>query len=247
VPAKIRQYFKDVLGIQFLLDENERLRKRLTLLENKFYTPREELEKDARRRWQNSRPESDLTWSRQLPGNAFIRCAMGYDLFGPDRSILEIGPGYGRLLEAMEQEGAEYADYLGIDISANQIDFLTGKFGNSRREFLLGDVETITTNRRFDSVISSLTFKHLFPTFEKAMTNIAQMMNPDGKVFIDFIEGDRRLFEEDGVTFIRQYTREELQHIMNSTGFHVIAFDQVEHSPQFTRLVVIASRKPAAY
>jgi len=244
VPIPIRNYLKRQLGIQFLLEQNAQLQQRLTLLENKFYGSQDELERDAKRRWQHSHPDQALTWSQQLPGTAFIRLAARYDLFGPDRNILEIGPGYGRLLTAMQQDSLPLAYYLGVDISPNQVQHLCGQFGAPQIEFLCADVETFAVDRQFDSVLSSLTFKHLFPSFRKAMENVGRHLRPGGRGCIDFIEGDRRLFEEDGVTFIRQYRRDEIADLMDSAGFEVIAFEQVTHADSFTRLVAIVEKRP---
>ena len=40
-----------------------------------------------------------------------------------------------------------------------------------------------------DALISSLTFKHLYPTFEKALVNLTGQLRPGAVVAIDLIEG----------------------------------------------------------
>lgn len=242
IPKFARDFFKRQLGIQFLLEQNDQLQRRLTLLENKFYGSLDELEQDAKRRWRQSSPDTALTWSRQLSGTAFVRLAERYELFGPQNSVLEVGPGYGRLLLALQQEGIPFSQYLGVDISPNQVSYLTERFASDRIHFQLADVESFVADQQFDSLLSSLTFKHLFPSFARAMSNLSRSLKPGGRACIDFIEGRRRLFEDDGVTFIRQYTREEISELMQSCGFEVVAFEPVTHAEDFTRLAAVVEK-----
>jgi hypothetical protein len=72
------------------------------------------------------------------------------------------------------------------------------------------DIETVNLGDPVDTVISSLTFKHLFPSFEYALRNIAEQLCPEGLVVFDLIEGHRRYFEDDGVTYICWYSRDEV-------------------------------------
>ena len=135
-----------------------------------------------------------------------------------------------------------FKNYLGVDLSANQVAYLGENFANEKIHFLLGDAESFTPDHQFDSVLSSLTFKHLFPSFKPAADNISRHLKPGARLCIDFIEGKRRLFEADGVTFIRHYTREEITEILQDAGFDEIQFDQVTHTEGFTRLLVLARK-----
>lgn len=51
----------------------------------------------VRQLWSASRPTETLTWGKLISGDAFVAAAERYGVFAPDHSILEIGPGYGRL------------------------------------------------------------------------------------------------------------------------------------------------------
>ena len=242
LPKKLRQYFKNSLGIQFLLDQNEQLVRRVAMLESQLYESRDDLEQDARHRWEISNPDVHLTWGEEISGDAFIAQAMSYDLFGKDRNVLEIGPGYGRLLTSMLKQEVAYASYLGVDISASQVRHLTDAFANEKTIFVQGNAETFNTDNTFDVLISSLTLKHIFPSFEKAIRNVSRFMKPGAMTFIDFIEGDSRKFEDDGQTYVRHYTREELTGIMALAGFEIVDFDIVNHTDEHSRLVVIARK-----
>jgi hypothetical protein len=50
VPTAVRNYLKRLLGIQFLLEQNEQLARRVTQLENKFYGSLDELQRDSKAR-----------------------------------------------------------------------------------------------------------------------------------------------------------------------------------------------------
>jgi ubiquinone/menaquinone biosynthesis C-methylase UbiE len=242
LPEKLRQYLKNRLGIQFLLDQNEQLVRRVAMLESQLYESRDDLEQDARHRWEISNPDVHLTWGEEISGDAFITQAMSYDLFGKDKNVLEIGPGYGRLLTSMLKKEVEFAGYLGVDISESQVHHLSKSFADENTNFVQGNAETFNTDNRFDVLISSLTLKHIFPTFEKAIGNVSRFMNPGALTFIDFIEGDSRKFEDDGQTYVRHYTRDELTNIMGVAGFEIVNFDVVKHTDEHSRLVVIARK-----
>ena len=96
----------------------------------------------------------------------------------------------------------------------------------------------------FDAIVSSLTFKHLYPSFEQTLRNMAVQMDAGGVAIFDLIEGHRRYFEDDGVTYIRWYERPEIEAILGRCGLEPAAFDQVHHLETLSRLLVVA-RKPS--
>ena len=85
----------------------------------------------------------------------------------------------------------------------DNVNYLGQQFPQANISFLQGDLETIDLGRQVDTVISSLTFKHLFPSFEQALQNIARQQSPGGLVIFDPIEGHHRYFEDGNVTYIR--------------------------------------------
>ena len=176
-------------------------------------------------------PGHDLTWERELGGGNFIAAADRLDMFGTDKNILEVGPGYGRLLTSLIEAGIEYNSYVGIDISQNQVDHLNEKFADDRHTFIQGDIQSIDLQQSYDTLISSLTFKHLFPSCKSALKNLHRYMTEEGCILIDFIEGERRFFETDDVTYIRQYSRQELTQLFEEAGFSIAQFEQIEHMP----------------
>jgi SAM-dependent methyltransferase len=164
-------------------------------------------------------------------------------VFSREKNVLEIGPGYGRLLKACLQHKVPFKNYFGVDISLQNIEWLQQNFPLPNVRFIHGDVETISFEDRFDIVLSSLTFEHLFPSFEKALKNVVNYVNPSGMFLFDLIEGERAYFEDDGVTYIRHYTRQEIVQILHNASLELVAFDEVWHDPDHPRLLVMA-RKP---
>lgn len=202
-------------------------------------SPEAQLER-SRVRWRNAAPVGHLTWGKEISGDHFVSKMNQHGAFGSDRALLEIGPGYGRLLKSILQSEAPFQTYLGVDLSAKNVEFLSETFSDPRITFSHGDIETRTFDQKFDVVYSSLTFKHLYPSFEKVLQNVAQALNPGALVFFDLIEGAGVHFEHDGVTYLRHYTKEEVSGILNRCGLRLFAWDEVEHTPEQKRLLVVA-------
>ena len=196
----------------------------------------------SRVRWRNAAPVGHLTWGKEISGDHFVSKLEQHGAFGSDQALLEIGPGYGRLLKSILQSEAPFRTYLGVDLSAQNVAFLSETFSDQRIAFQHGDIETLNFDQKFDVIYSSLTFKHLFPTFEKVLQNVALALNPDALIFFDLIEGSGEHFEHDGVTFLRHYTKEEVRGILNRCGLRLSAWDEVEHTPEQKRLLVVATK-----
>jgi SAM-dependent methyltransferase len=198
----------------------------------------------SRVRWRGVAPDHHLTWGRLVGGRPFMTKVAEYGGLGPTRTVVEIGPGYGRLLRACIDSGEAFQAYRGIDLSSNNVAYLRERFPLDNISFVQADVETVELDEDADTVISSLTFKHLFPSFQRALENVVGQLAVGGQVIFDLREGDRRYFEDD-TTYIREYTREEVEAIVASAGLELTAFDEVQHvpgDPRYTRLLVVARR-----
>lgn len=201
------------------------------------------LREQSKTRWVRSTPDTALTWGVDLTGAAFVAKAVQHGAFGPDKDVLEIGPGYGRLLRAVTAGGVPFRSYTAVDISPRNLDYLRGEFPGVR--FVHGDVETVALEGRYDAVLSSLTFKHLYPTFGAALVHLATFVRAGGRFCFDLLEGEvEPYFEAGGTNYLRYYTRPEVERIVTAAGLELAAFDEVEHDPDHRRLLVIA-RKPA--
>jgi SAM-dependent methyltransferase len=205
----------------------------------------ERLRDRSRMPWRRAEPNAALTWGRDLDGHAFVSKATDHGAFANGGTILEIGPGYGRLLASALESGAPFERWIGVDISETNVAHLRERFDDPRAEFVLADAEDFEPPAALDAILSSLTLKHFFPTFEAALRNLASKLNKGGMVVVDLIEGEHlRHFEGDGETFVRWYTRDEVTAIFDRCGLDA-SFDYVDHDddPAHRRLLAVGRKR----
>jgi SAM-dependent methyltransferase len=220
----------------------------------------------SQRRWSGDEPEVGLTWGRLMSGDSLWDLYQTYHDFTSKDRILEIGPGYGRLLKAAQDRLVPFARYTGIDLSEARVERLRREFDVPGIDFVAGDIDNWDTDLRFDVVICSSTFEHLYPDCRRALRNIRRHLAPASALFIDFIykiprrilgmdvtpgvsflrtkmKIPTRWFEKDG-TYIRVYPKQELLAIFEECGYVVRAIDDCtlgEGEPGIiARLVVVA-------
>jgi SAM-dependent methyltransferase len=215
---------------------------RLDQIEQRMLESQDDLWSRSRTRWRDASPTPALTWDKPLAGDAFVGKVASYGGFGPEKRVLEIGPGYGRLLKACLDAAVPFKAYCGVDISATNVTYLQSHFGLSSISFVQGDAEKVELDRTFDLMLSSLTLKHFFPSFEAALQNLSRFLSPGALLAFDLIEGHKRYFELDGVTYIRWYSKAEVDDILGRLELTRVAFDVVEHAPGYSRLLVVARR-----
>lgn len=158
--------------------------------------------------------------------------------FDANSDLLEIGPGYGRILQSILDKGLPFRSYTGIDLSEANVQFLAEAFSDDRISFICGDAETHCFETSFDAVFSAATFKHIHPTIGVLVENLRRAMNPSGQLVFDFIPGERADFDRH--TWMRYYQPDEIVSMLEPLGFRV-AFDQVIHDVDLIRTVAIAS------
>jgi hypothetical protein len=71
------------------------------------------------------------------------------------------------------------------------------------------------------------------------LRNLSNQLRNGGPLVFDPIEGERRYFEDDDLTYIRWYTRGEVEKVLAATGFQVAALGEVRHVPEMSRLLVV--------
>jgi SAM-dependent methyltransferase len=203
-----------------------------------------DLQERSKRRWRTTTPTTALTWGTEVSGAPLLAKAVEYGVFGPGRTVLEVGPGYGRLLRSALQEGAEFERYVALDISEANVSHLRREFTDERVEIVCGDAETASLPAEADALVSFLTFKHFYPSFEPALANLVPQLSAGAVVVFDLLEGGRRHFQVDDVTYVREYSRDEVPEILARTSLVPVALDEVVHAPGRARLLVVARRQP---
>ncbi|HEY0633501.1 MAG TPA: class I SAM-dependent methyltransferase [Thermoleophilaceae bacterium] len=172
-----------------------------------------------------------------LTGDAFIAKAVEYGLHG---TVLEVGPGYGRLLESAIRLGAPFDSWIGLDLSPQNVEHLSARWPEQR--FIVGDAEKVDVGEPVDTIVSSLTLKHVYPTFEPLLANLVTNLSGDGVVVIDLIEGRHlRHFEPGRGNFIRSYSQSQVRDLFGRCGLSA-SFDRVTHAPGWERMLAVGTR-----
>ena len=173
------------------------------------------LNERAKWRWGHAIEREWLTWGRILPGDNIL-AAVGRHARLARARILEIGPGYGRFVEALVRKRVPFQSYTGIDLSPQRSRELRQKYServqgsgfgvqqtdahvlnpeprtlNPTVRFVWGDIESVRDMEplgRFDLIVATLVFKRLCPTFQLAATNCRHALVPGGKLIFDVPE-----------------------------------------------------------
>jgi SAM-dependent methyltransferase len=206
-------------------------------------------------RWKGDEEDAWLTWGTRMTGDSFIDAVVRHHRFSEGDRILEIGPGFGRLLLTIRERRLPFARYLGVELSAARVEKLTKKFADPRVRFVAGDVLAGALEFQTDVVLCSSTFEHLYPSMAPALNHLHQITQAGGKVFIDFIwnDGDENLeisraYFEYTSAYIRMYSRTELEALFPEAGFRVLAIESVvlgqdRHGKDVRRALVVAERR----
>lgn len=212
-------------------------------------------------RWARAVPNEGLTWGRYLTGDAFVELGQKFEIFSKDKSILELGTGYGRIFSSLLSHDVPFKSYMGVDLSALNIDFLTKKFGSDKINFKQGEFSKVELDEKFDIVISSAVLKHQYPTFNAALKNIQRFVSKDGVFFFDLRENivntssrtsleellklgpHKSNWEEKTNTFVGFYTKNEAKMILDNLSQKLIAFDHVTHDERMGPRLIVYSTK----
>lgn len=192
---------------------------------------RQDLWERSRTRWRGDEADTSLTWGSTWTGDAFVKLVERHFQFEAKSLLLEIGPGYGRLLDTIKAHGLRFEKYLGLDISEARVKRLENKYSDDRRIlFTVGDVEKFSVPEQFDLCVASATFSHLFPNFAEALSNVRRHLKIGGVLCFDVSEGGSvGGFQQDGATFGRCYNDAELRAIFHDSQFGNLFIDRVTH------------------
>jgi SAM-dependent methyltransferase len=206
-------------------------------------------------RWKADEEDALLTWGTRMTGDSFIDAVAKHHPFSAADRLLEVGPGFGRLLLTIQERRLPFATYLGLELSPARVEKLTRKFASPVTRFLAGDVMADTLDFQCDVVLCSSTFEHLYPSIEAALRNLYRMCRAGAKLFIDFIwnEGDdglsiSRSYFEFTSAFIRIYSRAELEAQFPAAGFRVLAIESIvlgrDHLGKDVRRALVVADRP---
>jgi SAM-dependent methyltransferase len=201
---------------------------------------------DSVSRWVGTSPSTGLTLGVELSGDTFIDFLARHYTFNSDSRLLEIGPGYGRLVRSLIARGLPFHSYVGLDLSGRNVEYLRGAVTDRRVRFEQGDVDSFAGTDRLDLAFASLTFQHFYPTFEQHLEHLVRRLSPAGVIAFDVLE--RRWFfpfaeyfeiKHGATTYVRAYRPGELDRIARLSGGRLIALDSVELLPGRNNLGVV--------
>jgi len=219
--------------------------------------------KKSLRRWQKCKPDENLTWGLMVKGGAFIDITQKHFDFSNDKNILELGPGYGRILESILYRKLPFNHYTGIDISKRNVIALRKKFNSEKISFVVGNINQISLNGKYDLVLASLIVHHQYPSMYEPLKNIVKYMK-DGAVMIFDCPENRKPKEkrdlktllekgpEKGIwdwrgaspdIFIWHYTKDEIVPILNKTQLKLVSFDNILHDKRHVEKLVTVAKK----
>lgn len=197
--------------------------------------------------WRKSLPTTGFTWGIALSGDSFVNVLQQWcGEFHGGLRLLEVGPGYGRVLATILDRRLPFGDYCGIDLSPANIDFLRERFPDPRTAFLCGDVCQAHPTGPWHVIFATTVFHHLYPSFQPAAACLADSAVMGGFLVFDVPEGKAR--RSDALVrrrrcYFRRYARNEIKAILRQAGWRVVAFDRLKnHKNDIVRLVVIAKR-----
>lgn len=206
-------------------------------------------------RWkEEDERDNRLTWGTLMTGDSFLDVVEKHHQFTGKETVLEIGPGYGRLLSTLLERKLPFAEFLGLEISGVRAERLTQRFPVPGVRFVEADILKDQLDACADVVLCSSTFEHLFPSMLKALHNLRAMSTPHTKLFIDFVQWgtdyDLRLSRahfEQTTAYIRVYSRGEIEDFFAQAGFRVVGSENIvlgkdTHGNDVPRVLVIAQR-----
>ncbi len=182
----------------------------------------DKLKEFSQARWLRNEPAEALTWGRPMEGVSLWRIYQEERRFGATDKILEIGPGYGRLLQSLRKLKIPFGSYTGVELSPRRVAQLRLDFNERKIKFHVGDVDVWKADNPFDAILCSVTFDFLFPDCRKALGNLRGQLAPKGILFVDFIPTEKsQAHFEPGGSFVRAYPEAELLAIFEEAGYAV--------------------------
>lgn len=148
----------------------------------------------------------------------------------PGARVLEIGCGYGRLLELFHRDGCEVA---GIEPSGNCARFTAGRFGTGRQVIFYGTLEQFDpADRRFDLIVSSHVFEH-FIAPEEVIERLKSMLVPGGCLFFELPNQESKHYIETKYSLVPDFyffNARNLEFFMRAHGLVPLQTGHIEFS-----------------
>lgn len=180
--------------------------------------------------WRRARPNPTLTWNAEMTGDAFVDRMV--KLRGRELGrVLEIGPGYGRVLRTLLQRSVPFDSYTGVDLSEHNVAHLKQTFTDPRLSFVHSDIFEFAVESPYDTVYSSAVFMHLYPDIGPILRRCQELLRPGGVLCFDVPLGAHRYIHPVQQLYVHEYTRPQLQHHAREAGYPQC---QIVNEPEFS-------------
>lgn len=207
-------------------------------------------------RWRGDEPDADLTWGVLMSGKPFLDFVSTQLKGHSVQTVVEIGPGYGRITEALLQGDIRFARYFGLELSPQRVAKLRQRFTDPRMQFVEADIVAgagLDGLRDADLIIGSAVFEHFYPDFGRALDCIARFTSPHGTLVFDLIRHDEALatrsavFEPAGGAYVRVYSIAQIKRLFRRSSFRMTALGRLSfgmgaHQREVARTVIAAAK-----
>lgn len=125
-----------------------------------------------------------------LEAKKFIQTLMDHLKLHSSSKLLDLACGKGRHSKTLNELGY---DVLGVDLSENSINE-ANRLSSNTLSFLVHDMREIMVGAKFDAIFNLFTSFGYFDSNkenERMCTSIAQMLQPNGKLIIDFMNAHK--------------------------------------------------------
>lgn len=200
-------------------------------------------------RWKQESPDPGLTLGVGLSDGLFVDRLMSMFPFTKDTRILEIGPGYGRIVREVLQRRIPFASYVGVDLSPRNVQFLTTRYGSANVRFVEGEVDKLTAEEPFDLVYASLTFQHFYPDFGRTLAHLRTLMRAGSARRIIFDVPERKWYHpfsmyyeagKRGTNFTRVYSKANILRLVEGAGLSLRSVGPINFTQVRSNLLIEA-------
>jgi SAM-dependent methyltransferase len=167
--------------------------------------------------WRNAKPTAALTWNAEMTGDAFVDRMT--KLRGPLGRVLEIGPGYGRVLRTLLERAVAFDSYTGVDISEQNVAHLKQTFTDQRLKFVHSDIFEFVDEQPYNTVYSSAVFMHIYPDIGGILRRCRELLRAGGAICFDVPLGGQRMIHSAQQLYVHEYTRPLLQQHAKNAGY----------------------------
>jgi len=187
----------------------------------------------SQERWREGESGASLTWGRLMTGDSFLDEVQQARPLRETDVLVEIGPGYGRLLKTILERALPFRKYVGLDISPAKVATLQQQFSTDPRiGFQACDVISGEVPQDATVVICSGTLEHLFPSVRGLLANLRRQIRGPFTAILDFKADEKFMrsmawFETAGGAFVRTYTRAELENVFRDAGYQVRGIPEI--------------------